>query len=51
MGSGGGGDWWLKRERERERERERLNYIILLGSISFFNEWNNKIEYGTMGVL
>ena len=43
------GDWWLKRE--MGEKSERLNYIILLGSINYFNEWDNKIEYGIMGVL
>ena len=44
-----GGDWWLKRE--MKDTRDRLNYIILLGSINYFNEWYNKIEFGIMGVL
>ena len=28
------------------RERERLDYIILLGSIYYFNELNRKIKVG-----
>ena len=44
-----GGDWWLKRE--MNEKRDRLNYIILLCSINYFNEWYNKIEFGIMGVL
>ena len=38
-------------ERERERERERLYYIILLGSICYFNELNKKIKVEILGVL
>ena len=58
----GGGDGCLKERdseekikgsdgRERERERERLYYIILLGSIYYFNELNKKIKVGILGVL
>ena len=36
---------------ERERERERLDYIILLGSIYYFNELDRKIKVGMLGVL
>ena len=32
-------------------KRERLNCITLLGSKNYFNEWNNKIEYGIIDVL
>ena len=51
-----GGDGWLKeRDTEEkintEREREREDYIILLGSIYYFNELYGKIETGIMGVL
>ena len=34
-----------------ERERERLDYIILLGSIYYFNELNRKIKVGMFCVL
>ena len=44
-----GDDWWLWRE--MGEKRERLNYIILLDSINYFNEWYNKIEFEIMGVL
>ena len=58
----GGGDGWLKERSceeniksvmggERERERERLDYIILLGSIYYFNELDRKIKVGMLGVL
>ena len=53
-----GGDGWLKERdiekninRERERERERLDYIILLGSIFYFNELYDKIETEIMTIL
>ena len=29
-------------------ERERLDYIILLGSIYYFNELNRKIKVGML---
>ena len=55
-----GGDGWLK-ERDNEekinsvmgekRERERLNYIIVLGSICYFNELKRKINVGMLSVL
>ena len=32
-------------------ERERLYYIILLGSIYYFNELNGKIKVEMLGVL
>ena len=44
-----GGDWMLKRE--MKEMRDRFNYIILLGSINYFKEWYNKIEFGIMDVL
>ena len=51
-----GGDGWLKeRDIEKnintERERERLDYIILLGSIYYFNELYGKIETEIMTIL
>ena len=39
------------RERERERERERVDYVILLGSIYYFNELYGKIETEIMTIL
>ena len=62
----GGGDGWLKERdseekinrvmgrsvREREREREIvLYYIILLGSIYYFNELSRKIKVRMLSVL
>ena len=34
-----------------ERESERLDYIILLGSVYYFNELNGKIKVEILGVL
>lgn len=55
-----GGDGRLKERVNEEkivrvmgemRERERLDYIILFGSIYYFNGLNRKIKVGMLGVL